>query len=57
MGELKKFGFGYIEFGFLFLFLNLKDLISVYIEVVKVKFFFRLILFKILKLDIIFGEF
>lgn len=57
MGELKKFGFGYIEFGFLFLFLILSDLISVLIEVVRVIFFFGLILFKIVKLDIIFGKF
>ena len=56
VGELKKFGLGYIEFGPSSLPPNSKDSISAYTEVVKVKFPLRSILFKTLKLDITFGE-
>ncbi|MEM1171314.1 MAG: translocation/assembly module TamB domain-containing protein [Cyanobacteria bacterium P01_H01_bin.35] len=56
VGELKKFGLGYIEFGPSSLPATSTDSISASTEVVKVTFPLGPILFRTLKLDITFGE-
>ncbi|MDE5109954.1 MAG: hypothetical protein O4753_01285, partial [Trichodesmium sp. St7_bin2_1] len=56
VGELKKFGLGYIEFGPSFLPPTSSDSISASTEVVRVTFPLGPILFKTVKLDITFGK-
>ncbi|MGD1714431.1 translocation/assembly module TamB domain-containing protein [Dapis sp. BLCC M172] len=56
VGELRKFGLGYIEFGPSSLPATSTDSISASTEVVKVTFPLGPILFKTVKLDITFGE-